>query len=232
MESTNNLASCLEACQTSTMGDLDCWFVVTNSSNSDICYLYYTSDKYLADKVENTTVTTGSTIYIKRCGNVAVYGETTTTAAPAATTTTCVSLTATTTSAATTSTTQTIITTTMQHTSTTTAAPTTNVVAQTTEGVQCLRFSNQTITYTASELQVQLKKLKTELTIIKNSTNRHMRTLISVYDGRKSAVNIGVICSIILGIIPILFLIADMPLFYRHIRGRWDEEEDDEGEID
>ncbi|XP_060066352.1 uncharacterized protein LOC132546646 [Ylistrum balloti] len=218
IESTNNLATCLEACQMSSIGNLDCWFVVTNISNADVCYLYYTSDKYLADRPQNTTVTTGLSIHVKRCGNVAVYGETTSSTSAATTTTTCVALT--TVEASTTSTTQptTTLTTTQQHTS---SVLTTTVGVQTTNSVECLKYSNQTITYTFAELQEQVKKLKAELMVIKNSTNRYMRTLISVYDGRASAVSVGVIGAFFLGVIPVLFFIADMPVLYRHSTGRW-----------
>ncbi|XP_069106840.1 uncharacterized protein [Argopecten irradians] len=229
MQSSNNLASCLEACQTSTIGELECWFVVTNSTNSDVCHLLYTTDKYLADKADNTTITSDAIIRTKRCGNVAVNGETSTTSPPV-TTTSCVSLTTTTipvTTTAAETTTQTETTSTVQQT-TTTVVPTTAVTAQTTEGVKCLKYSNQTISYTDSELQEQLQHLRDELTVIKNSTNKHLRTLISVYDGRASATNIGVVGSILLGAIPLLFFIGDLPVLYRHIRGRWEEEDDEE----
>ncbi|XP_021348515.1 uncharacterized protein LOC110447265 isoform X2 [Mizuhopecten yessoensis] len=232
MESTANLAMCLEACQTSSVGDLDCWFVLTNTSNADICYLYYTHDKYLADKAEHITETTGTSIHVKRCGSVAVYGETTTTASTTTTEAACVELTTTTASAATTTAAQTtttvMTTTTAQKTTTTTTEPTTIAATQTTDGVECLKYSNETISYTASELQAQLLQLKADLTVLKTSTNRHMRTLTSVYDGRSSAVNIGVIGSLFLVVIPVLFFIADMPILYKHIRGRWDDDDDDD----
>lgn len=65
---TPNVASCLDACMTSTISDLDCWFVLANDSSPNICYMYYTTDKYLADDTNQITAIAGSTIYIKRCG--------------------------------------------------------------------------------------------------------------------------------------------------------------------
>ncbi|XP_060072485.1 uncharacterized protein LOC132552344 [Ylistrum balloti] len=232
MESTN-LATCLEACQTSSIGDLDCWFVVTNSSNTNVCYLYFTDDKYLADRAENTTVRLGLNIHIKRCGNVAVNGETSTSTS-VATTTTCLALT---TVAASTPSTQTMTMTTAQTTQPTTTQQTTfvstsTIASQTTAGAECLNYNNQTITYTPTELQEKLQQLKADLMVIKTSTNRHARTLISVYDGRQSAVNIGLVSNIFLGVILVLFFITDIPVFYRHIRGRWDDEDDYEDDGD